>query len=359
MILSPPIALFLLTLAAILGICWQAYSMSIFAGISCALFICFFIISVEPQKYKQFSFFSFIFLLFFALGVIRYQQSIAAHQSAVSDIYNKKTTLMGYIEAKEKTQNPQYPISLILDTHNRGRFKIFLPESFGGNVGDTAIFSDLWIQPNTNKAFELYLIKEQLIAMVFVKEPVFKISKSHSNLFAQWIASTKTRLLSSLQTRMTQLNFTLIESILLGHKATYKESSDLVKNTFKIWGIVHQLARSGLHVVIFIMLWTLLLSRLPIPFFVKQLVLIAILGIYTVLSWSSISFIRALITFGMYKICTFTTVPIQPLYLFIWTCILVLFYNPLHLFFLDFQLSFALTFALAWLNMITIQRNKC
>ena len=140
----------------------------------------------------------------------------------------------------------------------------------------------------------------------------------------------------------------LFSAIFLGKK-NKTQTYDKSKDQFKIWGISHYLARSGLHLVIFIMIWHLILCLFPIPFRWKQSILIALALIYALLSWSSVSFIRALTVFMLYKIATIFEIQMHIVHSITLACLFTLLYNPAHLFFLDFQLSFALTFALAWL----------
>ncbi len=67
---------------------------------------------------------------------------------------------------------------------------------------------------------------------------------------------------------------------------------------------------------------------------------------------------RALYTFILYKICILHKRPSHLVYLLSLVCFFVLLDNPMQLFFLDFQLSFTLTFALAWFNQISSRKNN-
>jgi competence protein ComEC len=144
----------------------------------------------------------------------------------------------------------------------------------------------------------------------------------------------------------------LFSTIFLGNKDGVKKRLNNEKIFFKLWGISHYLARSGLHLVVFLALLELLLRLIPITFVLKQIISLCIAMIYFLLSWSSLSFMRAFLTFIMYKICLLLGLSSNFLHLVILTCFITLLYNPAHLFFLDFQLSFGLTFALAWFNHI-------
>ena len=66
--------------------------------------------------------------------------------------------------------------------------------------------------------------------------------------------------------------------------------------------------------------------------------------LYFILSWPSISFIRAFLIFLFTKYCNLHRHPTHFMHILLLTCCIVLLINPLQLFFLDFQLSFFLTF---------------
>jgi competence protein ComEC len=158
--------------------------------------------------------------------------------------------------------------------------------------------------------------------------------------------------LDTLKKAMNETTFTLFASIFLGYKQLSKQITDITKNHFMTWGVTHYLARSGLHMIIFIFIWQFILAFLPLPWFFKELILILVGLTYGLLSWSSISFIRAFLTFLLYKWCNLLSKQINVLHLLATVCLIVLLANPIQLFFLDFQLSFGLTFALACFNQI-------
>jgi competence protein ComEC len=180
--------------------------------------------------------------------------------------------------------------------------------------------------------------------IVCLQRPYFSINR--------WLIEKRNALLQKAEKKLSPLSFTLFASIFWGKKELNNYHMEPIKDQFKIWGILHYLARSGLHVLLFIILWNWIFSFLPFRFGIKQLLLGLIIVGYHLLSWPSISFIRSIISFVFYKICLFNDLQINILHLLALTCTLVLLVNPFQLFFLDFQLSFGLTFALAWLSLL-------
>ena len=47
---------------------------------------------------------------------------------------------------------------------------------------------------------------------------------------------------------------------------TSKKTLSSYKDSFKQWGIMHYLARSGLHLVLFLSLFSIILNYLPLSF---------------------------------------------------------------------------------------------
>ena len=160
--------------------------------------------------------------------------------------------------------------------------------------------------------------------------------------------SVRNALLSRVQKKMGTSTFQLFASLFLGELQAKKESE--LRPSFDFWGISHFLARSGLHVLLFVVSWRLLLLLLPAHLFVKDLLLALMCLIYAFLSWPSISFIRALMLFYLYTLSRLVGRQKNFVHLACVITLTTLCLNPLYLFSLAFQLSFALAFALGALT---------
>ncbi|MBA3954230.1 ComEC/Rec2 family competence protein [Candidatus Dependentiae bacterium] len=219
--------------------------------------------------------------------------------------------------------------------------------------GDTLSIKNITIQAPKLK-FEHYLLKESSLGTLFLPNIDYTCLSTAPYSFARISADNKQRVSTALTYKLNKLTHTLFCTIFLGTKPSNTLYLTSVKELFSYWGIIHYLARSGLHVALIVMIWSLLLCWLPLPYYFKQLLLMSLIGLYTILTWSSISFIRAFVTFLLYKFCIFHSRPSHAVHILTLTTLGILTANPLQLFFLDFQLSFALTFALAWFNEIKI-----
>lgn len=195
--------------------------------------------------------------------------------------------------------------------------------------------------------FKEYLIKEQLLGSYFCKKLNYKKIES-KNLISTWINKVRNNLLTKFRNKLKHNTYLLFSLMFLGNKNEIPDDS--IKETFSFWGLLHYLARSGLHVVIFIFFWKLFLGYAPLPAHFKEIILIVISIIYFLLSFSSLSFNRAFFVFLLYEVSKLCGKKVNFLPLLTLVCILMVLYNPFIVLFLDFQLSFGLTFALSILN---------
>jgi competence protein ComEC len=211
-------------------------------------------------------------------------------------------------------------------------------------------------KPNKD-SYNFYLMKENIAATAFLINEKLELMHRPKQSFFRWLSVLKDTLLKECRKKLNKQTFSLFSSVFLGNRLLGKKEMEDPKEQCKTWGISHYLARSGLHLVIFVFAWHMLLKLLPIPFLLKELIMLFLSILYFLLSWTSISFIRAFATFIFYKTCIITSSPINTFYLLTLVCFLVLLFNPMQLFFLDFQLSFGLTFALAWFNNVQVHKK--
>ena len=209
----------------------------------------------------------------------------------------------------------------------------------------------------TEKDFWLYLARQKVSGTAFICQSTTLEKIESPSSCMKTLETIQEHLLKKLRKKMPRKTFAFFSSLFIGDKNRVKSIIDQQKDPFKIWGLSHQLARSGLHLLLFIIAWTFLISFLPLPFWIKTSILIIISSCYWLLTPMSISFLRAFAVFMFYKICNVCSFSIHPLHLLSLVCFFTLLYNPFHLFFLDFQLSFFLAFCLIWLSQINLQRK--
>ena len=206
--------------------------------------------------------------------------------------------------------------------------------------------------------FKKFLIRENVNATIFTDFFNYELLNKKPPTFLQKLNSYKQSIFERLKEKINNKIFFIFSSIFLGKKIANKKLSDKYKNSFKLWGLSHYLARSGLHLIIVILLLEILCSLLPIPFFIKQLILLCFGIGYSCLTWISVSFSRALSSFVLYKICLISNLSVSFLNILCLVSLITLLCNPILLFFLDFQLSFGITFALAMAHTSQAKTNN-
>jgi len=219
-------------------------------------------------------------------------------------------------------------------------------------VGDMITLSKIQFKKPQNNSFNQYLIKQEIAATLFIDRLNYTLQHRPSLSLNRWIFNQKERLFKNIKQKMSLKTFIFFSSLFLGNRTTLKARIQSMNEQFKKWGISHLLARSGIHLTIFIFTWQTMLCFIPSPFIIKQSILFLLSIIYFIFSWPSVSFARAFTIFGLYQLCNLSKRAAHFLHLLLLTCFLFLISNPIQLFFLDFQLSFSLTFALAWFNQL-------
>lgn len=218
-------------------------------------------------------------------------------------------------------------------------------------VGDYIKIDNAQISKPTTKthcrginSFFHYLVKERILAFIYINKKEVSLLHRPKHSFCRWLWTKKYSVYRSIRKKLSQVTKNVFALIFLGNKKA-NSSLSLALNC-NMWGISHFLARSGLHIALLIFMWQLLFSLIPVHITIKRILLISFALVYQLLSWNSISFLRAFLLFIFlhqgYLGSQRTKVP----HLFSFICSLILLYNPYQLFFLDFQLSFGLTFAL-------------
>lgn len=357
------------TLALICGIILQTYLPSLYA--SPAILITLYLASIGV--YALHSYLQNIYITtrtIIALSLIlvggfayRHQQTSHAtfHESIATDPFDIMGTVthsmpvyQGHIKQRLTIQ-----VNALKKTNQDGwqqinkNIHLQTAQIMDVQVGDSIEISNLICKPSKKNSFDTYLIKEKIAASIFSEAPEWKLKYRPIFSLRRFIYNTSSNLNKTLQKKLSKESFSLFTSLFLGDTSTCKKQLEHTRDQFRAWGIMHFLARSGLHLIIFIAVWQSLLCLLPLPFLLKQLIMLLLSLIYFALSWSSISFMRALYTFILYKLCALHKKPSHLVYLLSLVCFFVLLDNPIQLFFLDFQLSFTLTFALAWFNQIS------
>jgi len=221
------------------------------------------------------------------------------------------------------------------------------------HIGDTIAVDGIKLKSPTDNGFGRYLMRNGVLATCFTPRlPNVRLVSRPSWSVWRAVWNKREQMLKEAQRNMSSDTFALYASLFLGNRAVCRKELEQMTPHFQQWGIMHYLARSGLHLVIFAAAWTFLFRFIPMPLLLRQLCLLGLAFVYALFSWLSLSFIRAFAVFVLYHLCGIFRLPFHFLYCLTLVCFCVLIWNPVQLLFLDFQLSFALTFALGWFGLL-------
>jgi ComEC/Rec2-related protein len=348
--------------AVILGIIsshyrnWQCITIAIV--LACSVYVFF----------KKKSLALFIIALF-TIGFIRLQQITYWHTKTIEQI-QKKATIVGTINSIEKAQHKQYryAISATISHYYKDEqlhpyaipwtLQCYSKQSPKALVCDAVRIDNVSLNAKSKESFSLFLIKEGIHATAFLPFNSIHIIDHPAFSFTRLTHQTRTQILEGIKRKCSSSTMTLIAAIFFGNRLYVKKQYTELKDLFCNWGIVHFLARSGLHMVIFILFLQLVLQWIPMPFLIKQLMMICVSLVYTTLSWQSISFARAFSSFLWYKTSQMCGLQTDVVHIItVLTCIFLI-CNPMLIFFLDFQLSFGLTWILAITNHYLSRQNR-
>lgn len=355
----PPIIYYLCAFS--LGITFHAYH-PLLALSFCSLAV------VMLLRYKKYSI--TIGILMAAAGCITHNTYNYLYEQAVSIVPNKATTITGVITDIQKTNHRLFKnlVVITISTIDGKKIPWFNPHQkihfYANNLNHPEVDDSITLENITCKkplpsSYRGHLMREQTIATAFISKLTPTRLSRPSFSYKRWIHNLKIAATQRATNALAPATKSLYASLFLGNKTFAQNCYESIKEHFKRWGLSHYLARSGLHLVLIVALWSWFFRTIPIPLLYKELLIALLVLIYATLSWSSISFIRALSTFFLCKVCSgIWHHYYHNLHLLSVTALYLLIQNPLHLFYLDFQLSFGITFALAWLHLLKTYQTK-
>lgn len=314
----------------------------------------------------------FILLLIFLWGFTSCKKKEYHRLCAVNKFQGNVISLTGTVENKEISCFPDISSILIIRAASitlpdktialqpNHFIKLNVRKPIDVQIGDTLHYKKIFWPIQTNVSKDYFQLRERLSAILYVTHTDYNILKKTNTFFSKilnFIYTTRMRIFQSLKIKINSASFSLFNTLFLGAPLEESHIATSVKDDFNVWGISHYLARSGLHVAIFLMMWKSLLRFLPIGLIITNILLLLIGGILWALSWTTISFIRALLSYVITQTTIMSDIQPHPLHIANFTAFIVLIANPFHLFFLSFQLSFGLTALLALLYEIKKQKK--
>ncbi len=291
--------------------------------------------------------------IFSLLAIARVQDQIDRYRSDQSFL-KIPVTVQGTIEQINQSTLIKDQTNLIIKTDlisNKNRtllhqkkVSLFFPTEQIKNVQEYSSITICNIkleQAKPGSDYERYLIKEGFWAVAHCT-PSTPYTLQSCNLHLDQ------KILLSFKKQLNALSSSLFDPLFLGKKEKTIENISIQHKSI-YWGIAHHMARSGAHLAILFGLLMLLLHYTQLPYFFRYGISIFLLIGYAIISQASISFLRALFMILLHiigKLCNHIPSSLHTLTV---TTLATLLYNPMQLFFLDFQLSFGITYIIIWL----------
>lgn len=258
-----------------------------------------------------------------------------------------------------KTGNSLWPFGTLLkQSYNNTYHQVLLytqkePSYAMGDKGTT----DLVFKKSSYNEFCRHLLKENIIATTFTWSFNPYIVSTSTFSAHSFLHKIRSNLLTSITHKCSYITAGLFTSLCLGNKKVLKRELKQIKLYFRSWGITHHLARSGLHLIIILFMWYILLSFIPLSYGSKTIIISCIAFLFSLLSFEGISFTRSLFIFFLTQFLCYKNYQIHKTYLLALAAFTFLLYNPFLVFALDFQLSFFITFLLCLLSLINRQKR--
>jgi len=310
---------------------------------------------------KYILFLTSLSLLFFFSGALLLHMQLQNHEEKTKDWPRKNVTLVAEVLDKTEKKTDFYKEVLLVSARElwteadqkqkvSGKICCFLQRRSDLIPGQIIRLENISLQspgPSpqaSSSSFADYLVKENIAATAFIHKPSYTILNKNSYNPLLWLSQYRWNLLTRLKKKLGSRSFSYFSPIFLGK--AQELSSKKTKPLFLLWGISHHLARSGLHIVFFILMWLYFFRLVPVGFTTKHLLLLLLTLVYAALSWTSIAFIRALSLFFLYEAGFLLNKQTTILHLLLLVTYGIILWNPTQLFFLDFQLSFGITYAL-------------
>lgn len=344
----PQHSILLIALACILGIGLQSCIPSFLLCLP-IIFLCILLCTDHKQL---------IHCLLISFGAaFLYEYQIQSHEYVMQQLAQQSCLELKLIDKEPIAHSPLYKEWCTAEIYNFcGIFpwKIYIYSMAPSDYipGDIVKIGNCKLPAKKKNDFTNYLCKEHVAGTLFLsKDHKIELINRPTQSITRWLWQKRNAMLEIFCKNSSQSTLELASCIFWGNRTIIKQNPD-IKESFKKIGIVHYLARSGLHLIIFMFVWQVLLSLLCISHRKKLCILIVLCCGYYILTWSSVSFIRALAAFALGSIAMLSKQRTSILYLLCLIAIVLLLYNPIQLLFLDFQLTFGLTFTLIWHNYV-------
>ena len=314
-------------------------------------FSIFFVIIVWHKKHpmKAVS----IVIFFFLVGMFRATYLRQHLTKNTATLLKSNQLLIATVQDVQRIQskNMRYAITLKVTQPIKTTIMFYSKENLYLEVADTIKLTNITVkQPGSthlgrNPTYKDYLEKKGISSTIFINDPSkIQLLSRPTRSLKRLIHTLRSKIYWKLKNKLSFTTFSYLSIMFLGNKQIPNQLH--LRNNFNQWGLAHFLARSGLHIVLFIFLLVWLLRFLPIHLYVKLSCIFGICCVYYLLSWSSLSFFRAFLLYTLIQQGRIWSLQPRASHLLNVISILLLLINPASVFFLDFQFTFGISILL-------------
>ena len=313
-------------------------------------------------------------ILFFLLGVMRYLSFTFITDDNIKNYDNQEITLTGIICQMPKIRQDSasiYHLTYVVDTKSikqkeekptTGKVYLYQKQK---NLTNLAKINDTISATGTIRLIQNYhnpnLVDRELSAQEEGIYATFSIGKQNlkilntSDKFSlqEFCYQIEQSFLQSMYQAMPENDANMIFAMLFG---VYNNIEKNILEAYSITGIIHILSVSGSHISL-ISLFLLSLGKfLHLPRFLNLILLLIIIIFYTILCGASVPVVRASVMGLLSIIALYLEEKSTAQHLLSIIALILLLFDPLLLFNISFQLSFASTAGLVYL--MPILRSK-
>lgn len=335
-------------IALILGIAiahYGSHTQSILLG-ACNIFILFWVIDMAP-KYR--SFLMGLSCMFCAGMIVMHKTQ--KEYDALTHLYHHTRPYQCTVISYQHIPHLFMPHRLIVCLHEYHSpcLMIHTHKNYQFLVGSTINIENITIKP-PKKEFAFFCQRNGFVGSICQPHFSYTLINYPNYSLYRTLNTIRHSIIHTFKKQLSPRSFILFSALFLGATDEIKQELKPLNSVFQRWGIVHYLARSGLHVMLVTLIIEWLISCFLLPLTISRIFVILIGLFYWICSWPTISFYRALLLFCITHLCIMQRTFFHFFHFLCIICIVFLLSNPLHIFFLDFQLTFGLTGLLALCN---------
>ena len=235
----------------------------------------------------------------------------------------------------------------------KGKEKVILNyyKDYICDLGTKIKATGILYKPNKNTIFNLFNYQKYLYSKnIFYQMKANNIKNINEN--NNIIYKIKTKLINHINTYKSK---EYMQAFILGNN---KEIDENIMQSYKLNGISHLLAISGMHITIISSILLFILNHISKRRKVNYFLVIITLILYILLTDFMPSVVRASLLFIILTINKIINIKIQTIYILLLICAICLFHNPYIIYNIGFLFSYTISFFLIFFKEIINSKKK-